>query len=491
VTPILEAASVILTRRGGSSAYFIGRSPQLRFLGGFHAFPGGKVHPDDACLADPTRGLTVRHVAAIRELFEETGVLLAHRADGPLLSSPAPKEWRLAVLEEHQTFAELLQERGLHLEASDLLPVGSLVTPAFTATRFDTTFYVAELPNGQEPEILPGELTSGAWLSADDALTAWERGEWLLSPPTVSLIQSIRTQPVSELPERFRPTLELIARQPVPPIWFSPAVRMIPLFCDGLPPTTHTNVYCIGNGPAYLLDPGPADPAEQQILFDILDSGPRLSAVVLTHHHRDHVGAAMVCAERYGVPILAHADAAHALKGKVRVDRFLNEGDRLDLGISPRGEPWHLEALLTTGHAPGHLAFYEATYQLLFVGDMISTVSSVIVAPPEGDLVAYLASLYGLREYPARLLLPAHGSPSARPTAVIDEALAHRAKREGQILAALAEGPRELAELAETLYRGLSGRLMELARLQLLAGLEKLRGEQRVEEREGKWALST
>src|SRR5207237_720111 len=83
----------------------------------------------------------------------------------------------------------------------------------------------------------------------------------------------------------------------------------------------------------------------------------------------------------------------------------------LALGACPDGGgPGHLEALHTPGHAPGHLAFYEPHYRLLFAGDMVSTLSSVVIAPPEGDLVVYLRSLERLRTLDCRLLLPGHGN---------------------------------------------------------------------------------
>jgi glyoxylase-like metal-dependent hydrolase (beta-lactamase superfamily II) len=270
------------------------------------------------------------------------------------------------------------------------------------------------------------------------------------------------------------------------PIWFAPGVRMLPLFSRGLPPATHTNAYLVGTEFPYLIDPGPSDPPEQERLFAALDdalSGRRLAGVVLTHHHQDHVGAAAVCAARYAAPVLAHAQAVRFLQGKVNVDRPLADGDRLDLGPAPDGAGrWHLDAVHTPGHAPDHLNFWEPKYRLLFVGDMISTLSSVVIAPPDGDLTAYLDSLRGLLRLPARLLLPAHGSPSARPAFLLEEALAHRAKREAQLLEALRAGPRRIAEMSPEIYRGLPANLMRFGELQLLAGLRKLEREGRAVE---------
>src|SRR5262249_17651568 len=129
-------------------------------------------------------------------------------------------------------------------------------------------------------------------------------------------------------------------------------------------------------------------------------------------------------------------------------------------------------------------------YRLLFAGDMVSTLSSIIVAPPQGNLAQYLDSLRRLRNLPARLLLPAHGSPSARSAHVIDENLAHRAKREVQLLDVLAAGPRRIRDLTAEIYRGLPAESLPLGELQLLAGLEKLRHEGRVRQTGEVWQLA-
>ena len=486
MSDIAEAASVLLARGPGSSEVFlVCRSPKLRFLGGFCAFPGGRVHAGDAGLAAAVAGLTPRHVAAVRELFEETGVLLARRPDGSFPPGDADLvHARRELLADRLPFRDLLAARDLRLAPADLTPAGSLVTPPFAAVRFDTTFFVADLPPGQAAEVWPGELTGGTWSSADDALRAWDRGGGLLSPPTVSLLETIRGRPVGELPQRARPLFDALAAGDLPPVWFSPAVQMIPLHCQGLPPGTHTNAYLAGTGPCYLLDPGPADAGEQQRLFAVLDAraaaGRRLTAVVLTHHHPDHVGAAAACAGRYHVPVLAHPLTARALAGKVEVRPEVEDGARLDLGPAPDGHGrWHLEALHTPGHAPGHLAFYEPRYGLLFAGDLVSTLSSVLIAPPEGDLTLYLASLRRLLALPARLLLPAHGSPRTNPAAVLEECLAHRRQREEDLLAVLGDQPRTVADLAREVYRGLPDPMRPYAELQVLAGLRKLEREGR------------
>jgi endoribonuclease LACTB2 len=495
MNPLTEAASVLLARGPGSPEVFaVRRAPALRFFGGFHAFPGGKVSPADTqAPCRPSVGAPVapaqaaRRITAARELFEETGVLVARRAEGTFpASGPELSALHREMMADRIAFNAVLDQLGLQVWLDDFTPCGTLITPPFTALRFDTAFFVTHLPPGQQPEIVAGELDEGCWTTAGALLDRWLRGECLVSPPTLSILEALRDRPVDEAPERMRPLLAALDSGAMPPIFFSSGVQMVPLRTLALPPLTHTNAYLVGRDFLYLLDPGADSSEEQQQLFAVLDAhrdaGLRLAAVVLTHHHPDHIGAAAVCARRYGVPIWAHPATAQALRGKVVVSREIHDGERLELGTAPDGNgSWWLEALHTPGHAAGHLAFFEPRYRLLFAGDMVSTLSSIIIAPPDGDLAVFLESLRRLLTLDCRLLLPAHGAVSARPRETLEEALAHRVKREEQLLAALAAGPRRVAELVAELYRGLAADLTRFAELQVLAGLQKLQREGRVE----------
>ena len=509
MSPIAKAASVLLVRGSTDAELFvIQRAETLRFLGGFRAFPGGKVATSDGLLPETliedsrqsNQILLERSVAAARELFEETGILLARRPDRSFPASSSTLSYlRRKLIAENWPIQRVLKLLSLRLHLADFQYLGRLTTPPFLPTRFDTAFFLAHLPSNQRAEVWPGELAKGEWTTAAGLLQCWTRGDCLIASPTLAILQALRNLPAGELASRLAQLFASQSDAQIPVIHFSPDVLLIPLDTESLPPSTHTNAFLVGRGPVYLIDPGSALAEEQGRLFTLLDAqaeaGRRVTAVVLTHQHPDHIGAASACAERYRVPIFAHPLTAKRLQGKVAVERELRDGDRLDLGPAPdMGGAWFVEALHTPGHAPGHLAFYDPHYQLLFAGDMVSTLSSVVIGPPDGDLAVYLDSLRRLRNLPCRLLLPAHGSPSARPQHTIDACIAHRVRREQQLLAAMRATPRSVPELAIALYKGLPPNMIRFAELQVQAGIEKLEREGRVVatgvEQGRKWSAS-
>jgi glyoxylase-like metal-dependent hydrolase (beta-lactamase superfamily II)/8-oxo-dGTP pyrophosphatase MutT (NUDIX family) len=503
---IIPAASVLLYRNPEAPEFFmVRRSADLRFFGGFLAFPGGKVSPSDqhipVTLSESRVSTSSKRIdrvaAAARELFEETGILLARRADNSLPSrSDDLPAWRKAVTTEQMSFEQLLTQQGLSLHADDFESIGNVVTPPFAPMRYDTTFYLSRLPNNQVAEIWPGELDQGFWSGPAQLVESWNRGDCLVSPPSIAILQAIENHAIEDVPVYLAKAFDFHSTGEIPPIFFSPEVRLIPLHTQALPPTSYTNAYLVGREKSYLIDPGCADLSEQGRLFRFVDrfiaQGGRLSAIVLTHHHIDHVAAASACTRRYHVPILAHAATTKLLHGQVDVNDHIQDGDRLDLGSRPDGAgSWHLAAIHTPGHASGHLAFYEPHYQLLFAGDMVSTVSSVVIAPPDGDLTVYLESLKRLASLKCRLLLPGHGSASSAPQETLEMCIAHRIQREEQLLASLASCPRSMNDLLPEVYKGVPEPMMKFARLQLLAGLKKLEQEGKAARDEERWRLSS
>ena len=244
----------------------------------------------------------------------------------------------------------------------------------------------------------------------------------------------------------------------------APGIRVLALRTPTLPPAAHTNVYLVG---PLLVDPGSPYRDQQTILEEQL-ARERVAAVVLTHHHGDHVGGAQALADHLGVPIAAHPATARRLAGRVTVTHELADGDVFE-GV---------RCVLTPGHAEGHLCFElgDAT----IAGDMVAGLGTILIDPDEGDMALYLASLQRLLERGSKTLLPAHGPAITDAAGKLREYIAHRTMRENKVVAALAaRSDAGLAELVPDVYADTPAILWPLAERSLRAHLDKLVREHR------------
>ncbi|MEM6990468.1 MAG: MBL fold metallo-hydrolase [Myxococcota bacterium] len=245
-----------------------------------------------------------------------------------------------------------------------------------------------------------------------------------------------------------------------------------------LPPATATNTLILGGSRLCVIEPATPFPRERSVLDDriaqLAADGRRVEAVLLTHHHVDHVGYAEALAQRLGVPIHAHEKTAERVD--FDVDVSWEDGAKLDLG-----EGYLIEAVFTPGHAPGHLVFHERKTGLAYAGDMVAAEGTILIDPEDdGDMAAYLRSLAKLKALGARALVPSHGQVLEDPVAVVDHYVAHRLKREGKVLAALGDGPMTDEDLLARVYDDTPKALWPLAARSLEAHLRKLESETRV-----------
>lgn len=266
-------------------------------------------------------------------------------------------------------------------------------------------------------------------------------------------------------------------------------IRVLPLRTPTLPPATRTNCYIVGEASrAVAIDPATPYADEQARLDDFVQShNIRLEAILLTHHHVDHVGDAARLAAKHGVPVLAHERTAARLTGRVAVARTVGDGERL--GWAPRG----LRALFTPGHAPGHLCFVDEAAGAVVAGDMVASVGTIIIEPDDdGDMAVYLDSLARLKrecDAGARRLLPAHGPPIDDGGARLDFYVAHRLEREARVAAALGDEPRTVEALVPAAYPDVAPAVYGLAARSLLAHLYKLEREGRARRHvDAKWS---
>src|SRR5262249_8143885 len=207
--PKNAAAIILLQDRQDPKVFWVKRGAKLMFMPGFHAFPGGQVDAGDVEVsiqnAEDEESAVMR-VAAVREFFEETGVLLAKGAER--LSPEDRKAERLALEEGAKTFKQILEDNQLTIDAADLLAAGRWVTPPMSPRRFDTCFYLAWLTDNQEPQITHGELAEGEWIRPQDAFERFQRGETLMASPTLYILRTLATN--VEQPQTLQAALTAI-----------------------------------------------------------------------------------------------------------------------------------------------------------------------------------------------------------------------------------------------------------------------------------------
>jgi glyoxylase-like metal-dependent hydrolase (beta-lactamase superfamily II) len=276
----------------------------------------------------------------------------------------------------------------------------------------------------------------------------------------------------SNWPEHLRPGL---------PVEVAPGVTRIIAPNAGYMSGPGTNTYILGSDRLALIDPGPADDAHLSAVLEAV--GDRLRWILVTHTHIDHSPLAAPLRERTGAKLAGFGPPQGGMLGPDGIDRNdvafapdrpLRDGDRLDTGELV------LEAVYTPGHASNHLCFALVDTGLLFSGDLIMSGSTVVIAPPDGDMAIYLESLEKVRSLAPRRIAPGHGDLIDDPAAVLDEYLRHRYEREAQILAALDSAPSEgltSEQLVAAIYTDVPAVLHPVARYSVWAHLRKLAAE--------------
>ena len=477
-TPKDAAAIILLKDPSDPKVFWVKRSPKLAFMGGFHTFPGGQLDKDDETIKvsgfDGGDEAKMR-VCAVREMFEEAGTLVARGAER--ISPDRLAALRLEMEAGTRTFKQIVDETEVEIDSESLPAAGRWVTPPFAPRRFDTWFFLAWLPEGQEPTVAPGELEFGEWIRPADALARWKHGEIVMAPPTLYIISTLAANSgqVDELPLALSSIPE--ARQGmVRRIEFRAGIFFYPLKTPTLPPATHTNCYIIGGDELIVIDPASPYEEEQKELDILIDSllaeGRTVREIFVTHHHHDHVAGVDHLRKRLGVPVAAHRLTADRLSNYLKIDRLVEDDEVIDLAGDPG---WRVRILHTPGHTRGHLCFYEENSGAILTGDLIAGVGTVVIDPPEGNMLQYYASLRRLLELPRLTsLLPAHGPAIGSARDKIEEYILHRNMRETRILDALRAGAGTTSEIVEAAYTDVSPAMYGLAERSTAAHLEKL-----------------
>ncbi|MDB5838248.1 MAG: fold metallo-hydrolase [Herminiimonas sp.] len=541
------AATLILARDGadGIEVFLMQRTQQAKFMAGAFVFPGGAVDPADSqpVYAAHTAGLDdtgasrilgieqgglAYWIAAIRECFEESGLLLATDESGEIirleegLTADAFASYRNRLAAGELSLAELCRTHGLRLATDRLVYFGHWTTPAGLPKRFDTRFFIAVAPPGQTGVHDNCETIDHAWIRPADALARCRAGEITLAFATTRTLESLATfrdtasmmaharaqsSVKSHLPRvaRGRNGRQVLVQGdhayaeigmldpvgegtfsceivPGVPVRLSSRVRRIAAPNPGFMTGPGTNAYLLGSGEDIaVIDPGPA--LDEHIDTLLKEADGRIRWILVTHTHPDHSPAAAILKSKTGAQLLGMPppENGHQDHGFMP-DRILSHGERLDIAGCT------LRVLHTPGHASNHLCYLLEEERLVFTGDHVMQGSTVVINPPDGDMSVYLASLKSLQQEEIAYLAPGHGFVMDKPREVIDRLLAHRLGREKKVIEALRQlGAATAEELVPVVYNDVPERRHAMAARSLLAHLIKLKEDGRASESNGRW----
>jgi glyoxylase-like metal-dependent hydrolase (beta-lactamase superfamily II)/8-oxo-dGTP pyrophosphatase MutT (NUDIX family) len=544
--PSLRSAATIVVVRDGDRGMEVLLLRRVERSGdrssGAFVFPGGTLDAADkalhSCCAGlddteasrrlgvPEHGLDY-YVAAVRECFEEAGLLFACDASGQVAALSQSGEelaaLRASLCDGAVSLQALCGQLELKLAVDRLAYYSHWLTPPGLPKRFDTRFFVAEAPPGQTASFDNLETLEHRWIRPADALDAANRLS--LPNPTRHTLQSMAAfssahafiEHTRQLPriERIMPRMGHGNRGPRPVMPSEPAYGEIErLDPDGRGRVSYelrpghpvrlservlrvtaangsvmtgpgTNTYIVGDpqGPTWcVIDPGPESAAHVEAILAAAP-GP-IASILVTHTHRDHSPAAAALQARTGARLLGmkarHPDRQDT---QFEPDHTLVHGERLEMGARTT-----LRVVHTPGHASNHLCYLLEEEATLFTGDHVMQGSTVVIDPPDGDMAEYLASLQGLLDHDLEWLAPGHGFLIARPADEIRRLVRHRLAREAKVDAGLrALGTASLDALLPRVYGDVPPHLHPVARRSLLAHLLKLACDGRAREAGGEW----
>jgi glyoxylase-like metal-dependent hydrolase (beta-lactamase superfamily II)/8-oxo-dGTP pyrophosphatase MutT (NUDIX family) len=453
---------------------------------GVSAFPGGQRDNSDAeipVLNAESPELAQMIACVARELFEETGVLVATGVEH--IAKEQLTTFRQELLKGSRSFKSILMSTGLSLDANMFTPAGRWVTPPFAPRRFDTWFFLTWLPEGQSAEIIPGELVKGDWVKPSEALENWEDGKVLLAPPTLHIIRTLSGGLDPDITVRLTSIPEAngsIVRR----IEMHSGILLFPLLTPTLPPATHTNCYIVGQEEFVIIDPASPYEEEQIQLAKFIDSlianGQKPKEILLTHFHPDHVGGVAVLKKHLNIPVRAHPLTQEKIGDHFKIDSIIADQELISL---PGKKPWQLRAIYTPGHAQDHICFFEERTGTLISGDLIVGMGTVVIDPPEGNMRNYLHSLEKVGKLPLTAIFGAHGAPLGGAHFKVEQYISHRLLRETSILKSVKEGVCTIPEIVKVVYTDVPEKMHKLAERSVFAHLEKLISDGQVVEVNG------
>ena len=524
--PVLPrpAATVLLLRdaQDGIEVLMTRRSASASFAPGAYVFPGGTIDAADAQVHDMAarrpgqEGLRLTQaIAAIRESFEELGVLLARHADGR-----AADAQDVTALDRTLPLIEQCRARGLMLAADQVFVLAHWITDRDLPRRFDVPFLVARMPEGQMPVADEAEQFEPVWVRPADALARHAAGSFFMIFPTIRTLERLAkfdsVQAVLQACAGGHPLwtscpragflkgadarymehemaygeLALVSPdgqivhhldwQSNHPVTLLKNVMRLTAPNPGAMTGPGTNSYLVGDpATGYIaIDPGPNEPEHLERLWRA--AGGDIRIIICTHSHPDHSPGARplqaLCSGKPPILGLPSAPTARAAS-EFTPDRALADGE--EVVLEGGGLHHTLKVIHTPGHAANHLCLVLLEDGLLFSGDHILNGSTTVVDPPDGDMTAYLDSLDKLtaacEAQGVDFIMPAHGYVLGFATQAIAHLKAHRLQREAKVIAAMQARPQgTLEDWVELAYDDVPQRLWPVAQRSLLAHVQRI-----------------
>ena len=531
------AATLLLVRdsNDGLQVLMTQRSPTASFAPGVFVFPGGQLDAADIAPSALAVSRTLPHQdspylhhahAALREAFEELGILVAHPKGQDTWVDPAHA---LALNRSQDAdFYGQLAVAGLELATHRTGWWAQWTTDPDLPRRFQVRFLVAPMPHGQEAVADGAEQFEPRWVNPGEALQAHEAGDFKMIFPTIRTLRQLQRfgraeQVIDSAQDHGRVyvsfprgglvkgkesrytedemqygevemvspdgklvhTLDWRTDQVVP---LRKNVARLTCPNPGMMTGPGTNTYIVGEaGQGFVvIDPGPEDVGHIERIAAFV--GNELQAIVCTHSHPDHSPGAPLLKRLCGgtAPILGLSSRPTANEQSQFVaERELADEERIRVGDST------LRVIHTPGHAANHLCLVLEEDHLLFSGDHVLNGSTTVVNPPDGDMYAYLASLDRLCQQPVDFILPAHGHVLGPAITAMKKLIAHRMGREAKVIAALQKtGGGTLDTLVPHAYDDVDRALYPVAKRSLQAHLDKLVIDAKATVAQGHYALS-
>ena len=540
------AATLIVLRdsAAGPEVFMLQRSHSAAFVAGAYVFPGGGLDEADGSERMRSRvlGLTdeqasrrlnlasggiAYYVGAVRECFEEAGILLAVDERG---ADPDPAHIARLARERDALnagtlgFLELLERERLCIPGNRIAYFSHWITAPGRSRRFTARFFVTVAPQGQDGSHDDGETVASTWTRPQAALDRNAKGEIeLVFPTRSSLVDLARFATAAEAFEHvasMQGEIETDAscwatgrdgrklfRRTDPAYseihWSDPEetgetsydlVPGVPKRLDryvtriiapnpGAMSGPGTNTYLVGEDQLAVIDPGPDIASHVEAI--IAAGAGRIRWILATHTHKDHSPA---------------ANAVQAATGAQVIGRRAPEGASQDAGFAPQRQPADgerlelgavtLRAIATPGHASNHLCYLLEETRMLFTGDHVMQGSTVVINPPDGNMRTYLASLERLLADQFAIFAPGHGYLIGTPAKEVKKLIRHRLAREAKVVRSLAQlGRATPEELVRAVYDDVQERLHPVALRSLAAHLDKLAADGRAHCLDGAWGL--